>query len=424
MFTDIGDVNTFLRNRKKLGMKLGLQRVKQLLTYAGNPEQLVPLIHVAGTNGKGSTIHFIDEALRASGYRTGVFSSPTLTDVRGYFTVNGVESDAIGIVQAMNELYESILFLDQAGDAPTEFEIVTALAFLYFAPRTDIVIVETGMGGLLDTTNCITPLLSIITTVAKDHVQFLGNTLKEIATHKAGIIKKNRPVIVGNVTKEVKSVLLTKAEQERAEHYVLGSDYFVTTNAQQTTISIKDEQYTIPSLRMKGDHQRENVAVACMALHMLQQFGMSLNKEACIQSLANTTLLGRFEQIYDEPVIIVDSAHNVQAIRALLATVREELSPQLVHILFAVYRDKAWEEMVQLLKKEYSTITMTTFSDKRALTIEEIHDSNIIKDVEIEPDWQTYMTNIIRKTNGHNVYIVTGSFQFIANVCAWVKKNG
>src|SRR5690625_1594798 len=99
MFTDIGDVNTFLRNRKKLGMKLGLQRVKQLLTYAGNPEQLVPLIHVAGTNGKGSTIHFIDEALRASGYRTGVFSSPTLTDVRGYFTVNGVESDAIGIVQ-------------------------------------------------------------------------------------------------------------------------------------------------------------------------------------------------------------------------------------------------------------------------------------------------------------------------------------
>src|SRR5690625_2780885 len=334
MFTTIDEINTFLQKRKKLGMKPGLERIEKLLNDTGNPDQSIPIIHVAGTNGKGSTIHYIDEALRASCYRTGIFSSPSLTDVRGYFTLSGQESDADGIIEAMNELYEIILFMDQLNDSPTEFEIVTALAFVYFASRVDIVIVETGMGGLLDTTNCVTPLLSIITTVAKDHEQFLGNTIEAIATHKAGIIKKNRPVIVGSVPEAAKEVIIQKAEYMQAPYSILGTDFLLVTAHEKTIVRIKEEQYTIPSLRMKGSHQRNNVAVACMALHTLCRLGFSLNEEKCIQAIAHAMLPGRFEQIYDNPFMIVDSAHNVQAMHALLTTVRDEISKQRVHVLF------------------------------------------------------------------------------------------
>src|SRR5690625_615466 len=209
----------------------------------------------------------------------------------------------------------------------------------------------------------------------------------------------------------------------QAPYSILGTDSLLVTADEKTIVRIKEEQYTIPSLRMKGSHQRNNVAVACMALHTLCRLGFSLNEEKCIQAIAHAKLPGRFEQIYDKPFMIVDSAHNVQAMHALLTTVRDEIGKRRVHVLFAAYRDKAWQEMVQLIRNECFSLTLTTFSDKRALTIDEICKSDMAKDVLIETDWRTYLTRAILMPNDE-VYVITGSFRFIAMVRSWMKKNG
>lgn len=415
MFTSIEALNEYLNERKRFGMKLGLKRISTLLNSVGNPEQSTAVIHVAGTNGKGSTIHFLDVALRASGYCTGIFSSPSLTDVRGYFTLNGKESDAIGLIETMNKLYPHILKLDEENDHPTEFEIVTVLAFMYFAERTDFILLETGMGGLYDTTNCTTPLLSIITTVAKDHEQFLGDTIEQIATHKAGIIKKNRPVIIGNVPDVAEKVIEKRAYEVNAPIYRLGKEFFLVQNGENRRIKIGEKTYELAKLTVKGTHQWHNVTLCCIALHLLKEHGYFIDEKEALFAITNTKVPGRFEQIYKRPILIVDSAHNVQAIRALLATIRSQFRNKRISFLFTAYRDKAWEEMIHLILQAGHTVTVTTFSDKRALTVEEIRQRTKHLNVVVELDWKSFILNMLEQ-NRDEICVITGSFRFISLV--------
>src|SRR5699024_3428120 len=219
MFYSVAEIEDFLHKRKKIGIKPGLTRVKYLFKKMNHPEKYLSIIHVAGTNGKGSTIQFINKALIACNYQVGMFTSPSFTGVRGHFLINGVEISNKDLIFTMNELLPVIQEMDRRNMHPTEFEIITVLALLLFKNRTDIVLLETGMGGRYDTTNCVIPLLSVITNVEKDHMNFLGQTIEEITAHKAGIIKKNRPVVIGRVTDESEIVIKEEAKRKNAPIY-------------------------------------------------------------------------------------------------------------------------------------------------------------------------------------------------------------
>ena len=223
----IKEAEDFLNSRKQYGIKPGLDRIQALLEGMNHPENYLQSIHVAGTNGKGSTIAFLSHALIQNGYRTGIFTSPSFYGLKGYFLLdeNFIEDDII--VHELNLLLPYIQELDRQGNAPTEYEILTALAFLVFKDRADITLIETAMGGRFDTTNVVHPLLSIITNVEMDHMNFLGNSVSEIAFHKAGIIKNQVPVILGKTKEEAFQVIQQEAEEKKAPLLRFGTDFFL-----------------------------------------------------------------------------------------------------------------------------------------------------------------------------------------------------
>ncbi len=195
-------------------MKPGLDRIRKLLHFLGDPQGKVTAIHVAGTNGKGSTIQYIKHGLIANSCRVGVFQSPSMDGVKGHISVNHRKVPEETIITLMNQIYPFIQRLDQEQNAPTSFEIITAIAFLHFADDVDVALIEAGMGGRYDTTNCFDPVMSIITNIEKDHTAFLGTTLGEIAWQKAGIIKEKRPVIAGEMNEEAYKSIIAEAIQK------------------------------------------------------------------------------------------------------------------------------------------------------------------------------------------------------------------
>src|SRR5699024_10023209 len=236
-----------------------LDRMNRLLRLLGNPEKHIQAIHVAGTNGKGSTIQYIKKALLANEYRVGVFTSPSLSGLSGHLWCNNQEVDKREWIPIMNDIYPIIQRLDKQENHPTSFEIITAVAFVHFSKHVDIALIETGMGGRYDTTNCVQPILSIITNVSKDHTAFLGNNIEDIAYHKAGIIKKDTPVILGEIQSNILPTFQTEAAIKNTCIYRL-YDHFtyyetrVFPLKQQFIWEYQNERHHT-SIMMQGMHQ-------------------------------------------------------------------------------------------------------------------------------------------------------------------------
>ena len=419
MFYSLAEIEDFLHKRKKIGIKPGLTRVKYLFKKMNHPEKYLSIIHVAGTNGKGSTIQFINKALIACNYQVGMFTSPSFTGVRGHFLINGVEISNKDLIFTMNELLPVIQEMDRRNMHPTEFEIITVLALLLFKNRTDIVLLETGMGGRYDTTNCVIPLLSVITNVEKDHMNFLGQTIEEITAHKAGIIKKNRPVVIGRVTDESEIVIKEEAKRKNAPIYQLGNDFSYRLQEDQS-ISLKvPNQYVHQfRLQLKGIHQIENASVALMVLNLLESENFRIDWQEVKSSLAKTKLPGRFEMIHRQPILILDSAHNVAGIKAFVKTVNSYYRTKEKHVLFAGFKDKQLVKMLHELEKTFQSITLTTFEHERAATIGDFVNDRLQK-YYFDKDWKRAIRNMINK-NSNAVYFVTGSLHFITMVRKWM----
>lgn len=415
----IEQIEKFFVQRNSLGIKPGLERIRLLLQKLNNPETNVDIIHVAGTNGKGSTVQLIANSLSANGYRVGVFTSPSFSGLRGHFLIDGKAITEKDLISYMTQLIPIVRKLDKEKQAPTGFEILTALALFYFSNNADILILEAGMGGKEDTTNCILPFLSIITSVAIDHADFLGNTVTEIAQHKAGIIKERRPVICGPVSKEVEAVIKEKAQNKKAPLYLYDRDF--TYHFEKDSF-IEGKTKEIPmnaNFQLKGKHQKENSALAMMALQILQARGYQLKQELIKQAMAETRLPGRFETILSKPRIIIDSAHNLAGMKAFVATAKE--SQLAKRVLFACFKDKEKDKMIALLKEAAFNITLTTFDHERAAKKEEFK-PNLEKDEPIHyvDNWQDYLDD--RIAEGKDLFIV-GSLHFVTLVRQYVKEN-
>lgn len=315
--------------------KPGLENTLRLMAHVGNPHEQLKAIHVAGTNGKGSTSHLIAAALQASGLRVGLFTSPHLVSLTERIRING---QPIAETEVAEFIEQNKDFLDEI--QPSFFETMTALAFSYFVrKKVDIAVVEVGLGGRLDSTNVITPILSVITNIGLDHTEFLGNTLTKIAKEKAGIIKPHVPVVVGESHPQTMNVFLAKAQECGAEIYF----------ADQCEYLRRTRLRVAPECELKGNYQEHNLQTVFVALRAIN-IPYSAIREGFAHVCAMTGLRGRWETLCEQPLTICDTGHNSHGIQYVARQLKELSNPH-VWIVFGMVNDKDTDVVMRLLPR-------------------------------------------------------------------------
>lgn len=353
--------------------KPGLYTTQALDEHFGHPHRHYKTIHVAGTNGKGSCSHTIAAILQKQGYKVGLYTSPHLVDFRERIRVNGIcipEQYVVDFVENERTFFEPL--------HPSFFELTTALAFKYFAEQeVDYAVIEVGLGGRLDCTNIISPILSVITNISFDHTQLLGDTLAKIASEKAGIIKKQVPVVIGSTTPETRNVFQTVAQEKEApiifaEDSVFGQTSVMVTDSGKHLFPTQD--FGTIELDLKGACQTENTKTILCAMSLLLDMGV-VNKDSIITGFANvcknTGLRGRWETLGEKPLIVCDTGHNVAGWNYLSKQIEKQPCAHR-HIVFGMVDDKDVSSVLELFPKNNTTYYWTQASTKRAIPVEKL----------------------------------------------------
>ncbi len=338
----------FLFSLQKVGIKFGLNRTENLLARLGNPHKTYPSVHIAGTNGKGSTAAILSAILYQHGFRVGLYTSPHLVRFTERFRIDEAEISR----ERIFEVFQKVMDVVDGDQLPTFFEAVTAMAFQLFAEESvHWAVVETGMGGRLDATNVLEPDVCVITNVALDHQEFLGTTLSAVAREKAGIIKRATPVVTGARQPVVQSVLKTKCMRKDAPLYRLGTHFRVRRNSAHRFHyhGIHHRWSNLP-LNLIGEHQHTNAALALAALEVLESEGkLRLDPELVREGLQNVHWPGRLEVLEYAPTVIVDGAHNPHGVESLRTTLNNHFHYKNLHLIMAVMADKNIREMFRRL---------------------------------------------------------------------------
>ena len=426
------ETNQWIANYRTDQPHFGLERMVELLALRGNPHLKLKVIHIGGTNGKGSTIAFLKNMLEKMGLRVGVFSSPYLIHYTDQIAINGESIPEARLEVLMSE-YRSLLEGEHAQDlqGTTEFEIITAIAYDYFASeQVDVAIMEVGMGGLLDSTNVCQPILTGITTIGLDHVALLGDTLEAIAEQKAGIIKQGVTLVTGNIVPEALAVIDQIATVKQAPRLFYGDAYQVSHHESIATGEVFDYTSSVRQGRFQtgllGLHQIEN---AGMALTLLDAYCHETGRELAgndlvAQALEETSWPGRFEVVSRSPLMILDGAHNPHAIKALLATLEERFADYHKEILFTCIKTKALEDMLDLLETLPDTeLTLTRFDDGRATDEEVLKKAADSRNLNYQ-SWQAFLDqNMLDDEEKKTVRIITGSLYFLIQVRAYLMER-
>ena len=411
----------------------GLERMVELLALRGNPHLKLKVIHIGGTNGKGSTIAFLKNMLEKLGLRVGVFSSPYLIHYTDQISING-ESIPEARLETLMADYQSLLEGEATANlqGTTEFEIITAIAYDYFASeQVDVAIMEVGMGGLLDSTNVCQPILTGITTIGLDHVALLGDSLEAIAEQKAGIIKQGIPLVTGRIAPEALAVIDSIAATKNAPRIRYDRYYQVSHQKSVVTGEIFDYASAVRQGRFQtgllGLHQIENVGMAIALLDTFcQEDGRELaSNDLVSQALEETRWPGRLEIVFREPLMILDGAHNPHAIKALVATLQERFADYHKEILFTCIKTKALEDMLDLLGIMPNTeLTLTHFDDSRATDESVLKEAAKSRNLSYQ-DWQDFLEQKLtdKKEEKKTVRIVTGSLYFLSQVRAYLMER-
>lgn len=341
----------FMEKQCSPGSIYGLERITELLERLENPERKMKLIHIAGTNGKGSVSRMLQSVLTAAGYRTGCFNSPFLASPREYLSIDGTDASEEQYAEAAEIIRQCVEGSSPMQERPTEFELSFALAVDYFyRSACDIAIIECGLGGLTDATNCIpAPELAIITNIGLDHVKLLGNTLAEIAAQKSGIIKEGSAVVAYPSEKEALDVIINTCRKRKCE------------------LIIPDISGTEYELSLKGEFQKRNASVVLAAVKVLRKRGFEIDETAVRSGFANTVWPARFEIMSENPLIIIDGGHNSQCVDAFCENLDKMKIKNAIFII-GVMADKAYKEMFIKLKKYVGLAIITEPSNPRRLS--------------------------------------------------------
>ncbi len=390
-----------------------LEKIEYALAQLGKPHLDIPVIHVAGTNGKGSTIAFLHQLLQSQGLRVGTFVSPHMVTVHDRICIGGQPISDEDFQRLLAQVYDLEQEVKTVYEPFRYFEVMVLMMFLYFREQgPDLALVEVGIGGLLDTTNVVTPVLSVITSIGLDHQDLLGSSIGEIAEQKAGIIKEQVPLVLGPLSPEATAICRNRAAIKKAPLYQFGQEF-----------TYKDGSFSSPNrdlselvLGLEGQHQEENAAVALQTfLLYMDQAQQEIVTDRIGLALSETRWAGRLELINTQPKIYLDGAHNVPALERLIEFVQSQQEP--TTILFSALKRKDFQEMIALLDKELpaTPLFLTSFAYDGALAEEDRQGHPYVA------DYQQFIKNW--QTDGQGTLLVTGSLYFISEVRNFFRIN-
>ena len=419
----------------RFGMVLGLDRMEELLRRLGNPQDDLKVIHVAGTNGKGSVSKYLEEGLSACGYKMGLYTSPYIETFNERIRYDGADiSDEDLEYYGQKVVSAAEAMVVDGLDSPTEFEVVTAIAFLYFAGRqADITILEVGLGGIGDSTNVVkSPLASVVTSISYDHMAQLGSSLAEIAVNKAGIIKTGCPVIANVPQRDAAKIIARKA-------YAMGSRLYdisgiraavsdETPFSQKVSMELYEKSYSDVEISMVGRHQAENLKTALATLEILRKSGaVKLDREALYEGLKRARQPGRFEVISEDPLVIIDGAHNEAGAQALQETMAQHFAGKKILLVAGILADKEIDSIVKFLTKITDHIIVTEPDNPRKLAAEKLaeHVADFGVAAEVVSDVEAAVHRAKELADGYDVILFAGSLYLIGDVRRlWRNERG
>ena len=437
----------YLFGLQRFGIKLGLSNITALLRHLANPHQGLPAVHIAGSNGKGSTAAFLTSILRQAGYRVGLYTSPHLIDFTERIQVNGVPiaeervvrltdriRDVVGDMEKSGELWpdSSISSLPQDFDPKkatlTFFEFTTALAFVYFQEeRVDLAVLETGMGGRLDATNVIDPLLGLISPISLEHQQYLGKTLIQVAGEKAGIIKPGRPLLTTARQPRVVALLEEKCREVQAPFYVHGRDFRGRkTGTRLMDFRGRNHRWNDLRLGLAGSHQVLNASLSLAAAEVLLEKGFPLEEDHLRNGLAETEWPGRLERVGDSPPVLLDGAHNPGAARVLKQALEEEFTRRHLILVLGVMGDKEIPKIMRKLVPLADLLILTRPHMERAASLELLrkHASPWKKPTLEIGDVGGALEKAMGEAGREDLVVVTGSLYTVGEARAYLIRKG
>lgn len=415
-FTNVDQVIKRIYSLPKLHPKNDLSYIRRILKQLNNPQDSVKTIHVTGTNGKGSTSYYLSNLLQKAGQKTGLFVSPYIYEFNERIQLNGKNISNNDLIKTANEIEMAIEILkkDDPDFSLVTFEYEVALAFQFFAQENcDYAVIEVGIGGEHDKTNVIIPEVSVITTIGLDHEKIIGPTLKDIAKEKSGIIKSDRPVVLGNVPQDVLEILLNKAQSENSKSFLLGRDFQI--KIMPDVIEYQDSK-TIYNFALRPLVEAYDIGVAVQVIQLLQ---LDLDRKKIEEAINETRIPGRYDVIQTSPEIIVDGAHNLQAMENLLNLVRKKKKGQ-IYVLLGMMKDKDLGPVTKLFKDE--KVTLTRIDYPRAARLEDFP-KEAQKEFEYKENFEEAYTSLKNKLQVDDMLLVTGSFYLVGAVLNYCKRG-
>lgn len=420
---DYQETLEWIHGRAKFGIKPGVKRMEWMLEQFDHPERKITGVHVVGTNGKGSTLSYMRNALNENDYTVGTFTSPYIEVFNERISINGLpisDEDITLLANIVRPISEKMVEETDYGNS-TEFEIITMMMFVYFGNvhPVDYVIVEAGLGATHDSTNVFNPVMTVLTSIGLDHVNILGNTLLDITKDKSGVIKENIPLVFNVKDDSCRDYIHKVLEEKNAKAIELERDIILVRNGPEFNFTYDKYDFNDIRLEMLGRHQQENAAIAIAALLEMMDRGLvKLDMNKMIQGVEHTFWSGRIEKISDEPLIILDGAHNNEAVDALIETMQTSYSDKEITVLFSAVKGKPLDTMVSKIGMLAETFNVTEFDFFKAEEGKVLYDSIEHPNKHFIEDYIDYI-----ETFDGELLLVTGSLYFISEVKQGLKKN-
>ena len=412
------------------GSNYGLERTYKLLEHLGNPERDLKLIHIAGTNGKGSTTSMITEILMGEGYKVGMYTSPFIEEFEERIQINrnNIPKESLAIL--MDEIKVAVDKVIEAGyNHPTEFEIITVLMLLYFKKENiDFGVIEVGLGGTLDSTNVIKPIIQVITSISFDHTNLLGNTLEKIAREKAGIIKKEIPTVIYPQQEEVLKVIKNKCFEMDSELYIANNE-----NLKFKNIVNLDKPYQLLKynneidilLPLLGEHQIINLSVAMQAIEVLNSKNIiDISIANIVKSIKNVSWKGRLEVLSNNPYVVIDGAHNIQGIKTLSRNIKKYFKYENLYLILGILADKDVEEMIKIITPMAKKVYSVTPNSIRGELAESLKDevSKFNKNCKAFDKYEEAYLEALNDASEKDLILASGSLYMIGDMRKIIRK--